>query len=335
MAKRKAISLMSGGLDSTLASKLILDQGIDVVGLFLESPFGCKENVQGVAAHLGIPLKIIHKGMDYVALVRKPKYGYGKHINPCIDCRVYMFRIAHQVMEEEGADFIITGEVLGQRPMSQRREAMEVIDRDSETAGLILRPLSAGHYPPTRPELEGWVDREKLLNITGRSRTEQFKWAKSLNLKEYSAPAGGCLLTDANFSRRLSSFFEQKKDPSMTEVRLLRYGRHFDLADGRHLIVGRNKAENEALQKESESDVASGKMTFFRPLFSGPSAVLSGGGKPDSFDEVGPLIARYAKKGLLAEQLVEVTQGAQTFQIKIRFPQSPMDVSKEGLPVLQ
>lgn len=245
-----------------------------------------------------------------------------------------MFKIAHQVMENMGADFIVTGEVLGQRPMSQRREAMEHIDRDSETEGLILRPLSAKYCPPTRPELEGWVDRKKLLDITGRSRVKQYKWAESLQLKGYTAPAGGCLLTDANFSVRLSNFFEQKKNPTMTEVRLLRYGRHFDLADGAHLIIGRNKEENAHLMRESEKDVAAGKMIFFRPLFSGPVAVLSGQGDAASFNEVGGLIAKYAKKGLKSEQVIEVKQGDEISQMKVRLPQTPADAPVEGLSVV-
>lgn len=320
MVKRKAIALLSGGLDSTLAAKIILDQGIEVIGLFLDSPFGCKENVKGVAKHLGIPLKIVDKGMAYVELIRKPKFGYGKNINPCIDCRIYMFQIAERVMKEEQADFIITGEVLGQRPMSQRRDAMDTIDRESETEGIVLRPLSARHNPPTHPELEGWVDRDKLLDITGRGRTEQLKWAASLDLKEYSSPGGGCLLTDANFSVRLNTFFEKNKNPTMTEVRLVRYGRHFDLSDGAHLVIGRNEAENDQLEIVTKSAVLEEEMTLFQPDFSGPVAVLSGGNHPDLLDEAAKLIAKYAKKGLRDEQLIDVTSGETVSQITVQFP---------------
>ncbi|MFQ5587313.1 MAG: hypothetical protein ACE5F7_00610 [Nitrospiria bacterium] len=330
MKKRKAIALLSGGLDSTLAAKLIIDQGIDVIGLFLESPFGCKENVEGVAKHLGIPLRIVDKGMAFVELIRNPKYGYGKNINPCIDCRIYMFHIAERVMHEEEADFIVTGEVLGQRPMSQRREAMDIIDRDSETEGLVLRPLSAQHNLPTKAETEGWVDRKKLLALSGRSRTEQLKWAETLQLKEYTAPAGGCLLTDANFSVRLHDFFEHRENPTMTEVRLLRYGRHFDLTDGSHLVIGRNASENDQLETISKNDVKSGGMTFFRPAFSGPTAVLSGTGDNTALDEAIRLIAKYSKKGLTDDHIVEVHRGNNRSEIKIHFP--PADA--EALPVL-
>lgn len=316
---------MSGGLDSTLATKLILDQGIDVIGLYLDSPFGCNENVAKVAAHLNIPIRIVPKGMDYIDLVRDPKYGYGKNMNPCIDCRIYMFIAARKVMDEEGADFIVTGEVLGQRPMSQRRDAMELIDRDSEMESLILRPLSAKNMPPTRPELEGWVDREKLLEISGRGRGAQMEWAAALELKEYAAPGGGCLLTDANFSGRLSEFFEKKENPTMAEFRLLRYGRHFDLSDGAHVIVGRDQEENRKLLEESRVEIESGRMVFFQPLFSGPVAVLSGGSSSALFDEVAALIVRYGKKGLDPERLIEVRRGESVSRLKVSAPASSSD----------
>lgn len=332
MKKRKAISLMSGGLDSTLATKLMVDQGIEVVGLYLDGPFGCNENVVKVAAHLNVPLKVVRKGMDYIDLIRDPKYGYGKNMNPCVDCRIYMFIIARKVMDETGADFIVTGEVVGQRPMSQRRDALDIIDRDSEMESLILRPLSAGVLPPTRPELEGWVDRERLLAISGRSRVQQMEWAAALQLKEYTAPAGGCLLTDAHFSNRLSEFLEKKEDPSMAEVRLLRYGRHFDLAEGAHVIIGRNRDENERLLEESQEEVAAGRMAFFRPHFSGPAAVLSGAFGPALLEEVGLLIAKYGKKGLDSERMIEVRHGEAVSQLRAPLPPP---LSPEALPMAE
>lgn len=336
MKKRKAISLMSGGLDSTLATKLILDQGIDVIGLYLDSPFGCNENVVKVAAHLNIPLRIVPKGMDYIDLVRDPKYGYGKNMNPCIDCRIYMFIAARKVMDEEGADFIITGEVLGQRPMSQRRDAIDLIDRDSEMESLILRPLSAKNMAPTKPELEGWVDREKLLEISGRGRGRQLEWAAALELKEYAPPGGGCLLTDANFSARLSEFFEKKKEPSMAEYRLLRYGRHFDLPEGGHVILGRNQEENRKLLEESRAEVEAGRMAFFQPLFSGPVAILSGGFSPALVEEVGRLIVRYGKKEADPERMIEVRQGETVSKLKADFaPASSPEERSNPLPMVE
>jgi hypothetical protein len=320
---RKAVSLLSGGLDSTLATKLVVDQGIEVVGLYLESPFGCKEDVGKVADALGIPLKIVDKGMAYIDLIRNPKYGYGKNMNPCVDCRIYMFHLAKKVMDELGADFLLTGEVLGQRPMSQRREAMDIIDRDSGMKGLVLRPLSAQHFSPTRPEIEGWVSREKLLNISGRGRSEQLRWAKALDLKEYSAPAGGCLLTDKNFSKRLSNFFEHNADPTMGEVGLLRYGRHFDLPDGAHVVIGRDQEENTNLWEASRLEVEEGRMVFFKPRFPAPVAVLSGGKSSSLYDEVGKRVAAYAKRGIPAEQIIEVICGSEVSERKVHIPARP------------
>lgn len=325
---------MSGGLDSTLATKLVLDQGIEMIGLYLDSPFGCRENVDMIAKHLGIRLIKIQKGMDYVELVRHPKYGYGKNMNPCIDCRVYMFRIAQGVMKEQRADFIVTGEVLGQRPMSQRRESISLIDRNSQVEDRILRPLSARHFPPTYMEREGWVDREKLLKLSGRSRTKQLKWAEDLKLSGYSSPAGGCLLTDANFSKRLSAFFERVSQPTMTEVRLIRIGRHFDLSGGGHVVIGRNEAENKALWRISEQDVRDERMHFFHPRFSAPDAVFTGSQDRNAFNEVGKLIVKYAKKDLEPRQTIEVMYGEVTTLLPVHVSKNPESSLSNGLSVL-
>ena len=188
--KRKALALLSGGLDSTLAVKMMLDMGIEVEALNFTSPFctctgknsGCKSEAVRVAQEFDIPIKVIHKGLDYLEIVRNPKHGYGKGVNPCVDCRIYLLQKAKEYMLECGADFVITGEVLGQRPMSQRRDSMRVIERESGLEGLLLRPLSAHHLEPTIPEQEGWVDRERLLAIKRRSRKEQIQQAiKGLN----------------------------------------------------------------------------------------------------------------------------------------------------------
>ncbi len=309
MQKRKAISLLSGGLDSALATRIILDQGIDILGLHLSSPFGCHADVEKVAQSLNIPLKIINKEEAYLELVRNPKYGYGKNMNPCIDCRIYMFEIAHNVMNEVGADFIITGEVLGQRPMSQRKGAMEIIDRDSHMKGLILRPLSAQNMPETVPEREGWVDRQRLLNISGRGRTEQLALAEQLHLSGYTAPAGGCLLTDASFSEKLALFFKTRAQPTMTEARLLRYGRFFNLNEETFVLLGRDQAENEKLEELSRQAVNQEQMAFFMPIFSGPAAVLSGQYSDPIINEVGQLIVRHSKKSDAGKWPINVRRG--------------------------
>src|SRR3990170_2260758 len=206
----KAISLLSGGLDSTLAARVLLDQGIELEALnFLtvfctctnrgETCLASQKAVQG----LGIPLKVFNVSNEYLGVVKHPKHGYGSNINPCIDCRVFMLKKAKQYMEETGASFIVTGEVLGQRPMSQRKDAMRLIEKEADLKGLVLRPLSAKFLPVTIPEKEGWVDREKLLNIQGRSRKPQMKLADDLGIRDYPCPAGGCLLTDPSFAKRM------------------------------------------------------------------------------------------------------------------------------------
>jgi tRNA U34 2-thiouridine synthase MnmA/TrmU len=312
---------MSGGLDSSLAVKLMLDQGIEIQGLFLKSPFGCStKNVVCVAEHLGVPLRMVEKGKDYVELVRNPKYGYGKNMNPCIDCRAFMFILAKRVMEEEGADFLVTGEVLGQRPMSQMRRAMQLIDRESRMEGLVLRPLSAKHFPQTKPELEGWVDREKLLGITGRSRKEQLQRATDHGLKGFGPPAGGCLLTDPNYSARLSEFFAKEKSPSMTAVRLLRYGRHIDLDEKVHLVMGRNEKENGALRQLFEEEERAGKIGLIEPLFSGPSAVLTGAFGPTQIKAAGRILAQYAKQE--GECWIEVRYGGDLYTLSLTAEES-------------
>jgi tRNA-specific 2-thiouridylase len=311
----RAISLMSGGLDSSLAAKLVLDQGLEVIGLHLSSPWGCNADARRVSAHLGIPLRIVEKGADYVDLVRSPKYGYGKNMNPCIDCRIYMFLAAKKVMEEEQADFVVTGEVVGQRPMSQRLDAMTLIDRDSGMEGLVLRPLSAKELSPTLPEREGWVDREKLLDIVGRARKEQLALAKAMNLEGHASPAGGCLLTDPIFSDRLRGFFAENSRTDMAQIRMLRFGRHFQVGEKVRLILGRNQEENRSLLELARSEVAEGRMTLYQPLFPGPLGISFGPDQPEVSHEAARLILRYSKKK--EPMKVEVSCGETRYQISL------------------
>src|SRR3989338_289438 len=202
--ERKCVALISGGLDSALAAKLMLEQGLEVQGLFLSMSWGCceKDKAQACARRLGIPLMVLGVGDAYLDVIRRPKYGYGSGMNPCVDCRIYMFRIAKRYMEELGAGFVVTGEVVGQRPMSQMRRPLTIIEAESGLEGLLLRPLSAQLLEPTLPELLGVVDRQRLLRLAGRSRHEQFALAKARGITEYSTPAGGCLLTEEPFAKK-------------------------------------------------------------------------------------------------------------------------------------
>ena len=245
--RTKAVALLSGGLDSTLAVKLVLDQGIDVEAVNFVSPFClCRKGGCGaleVAKNLNIPLKTITVGEEYLRIVRKPKFGYGKNMNPCIDCRIFMLKKAKKYAEEIGASFIFTGEVLGQRPMSQHRKTLGIIEKEAGLKGKILRPLSAKLLPPTEVERKGLVSRETLLGIEGRSRKKQIRLAQELKVTEYSCPGGGCLLTYREFTSKLKDLFERKKRISLKDVRLLKVGRHFRFGKNK-IIVGRNEAEN-------------------------------------------------------------------------------------------
>jgi tRNA-uridine 2-sulfurtransferase len=294
----KAIALLSGGLDSLLAAKIVQDQNVEVIGLHLSSPFGCSEKVGEVAASLGIRLIIKPKGETYLDLVKNPKHGYGKHFNPCIDCRIFMFLLAEEVRREEGADFILTGEVVGQRPLSQRRTAMEFIARKSELEDRVLRPLSAHSFEPTLPEREGWVLRDTFPRISGRGRKLQLELVKQYGLTQYSSPAGGCLLTDAAFSQKARDFFlhEDEENPTrLAEAELLRLGRHFRLSASTKVVLARNHAENVQLSEHWTARQTIGAL--FCPMdFEGPSAIGFGPLSSEDLQVVGELIVRYAKK---------------------------------------
>lgn len=292
----KAVSLLSGGLDSLLATKLVLDQGIEVIGLHFVS-FMCdgiqaerKQTAQRGARDLGIRLILQDRGPEFVEMVKKPAHGYGKNLNPCIDCKIFMLRVARDIMNSEGAGFVVTGEVLGQRPMSQMRHTIARIERESGLDGLILRPLSAKLFPPSKAEQEGLVDRERLLAISGRSRKEQLALAAEHALHTFGSPAGGCLLTDPIYSRKLADLLNHEPF-SMKDVALLRMGRHFRI-DGVKLVLGRNQSENEWLHSFWTSPY-----TLVYPVtFKGPSAIYKGIADQAARQVIAAIIAFYGKE---------------------------------------
>jgi len=293
----KAISLISGGLDSAVATKLILDQGVEVVGLTFTSPFSSKrdrsEGHQAIrtAKELGIRLILKEKGSEYVDIIRNPKHGYGKHMNPCIDCRIFMLRKTKEIMAEEDASFVITGEVLGQRPMSQRRSTIDLIERESGLATLILRPLSAKRFAPSKPEVAGIVNRELLLDITGRGRNAQFGLVEKYGLSAFGDPGGGCLLCDPMYSMRLRDLFAYDKDFTMLDINLLNTGRHFRINKYTKLILGRNKEENERLLSLWVPPYA-----LVYPIgFSGPLGIIKGGPEREIIAIVANIISYYGK----------------------------------------
>jgi hypothetical protein len=297
--KRKALALLSGGLDSTLAVKVMLDQGIEVEALNFTSPFctctgknaGCKSEAVRVAAEFNIPIKVMNKGLDYLEVVRKPRHGYGKALNPCIDCRIFLLRKAREYMAESGADFVITGEVIGQRPMSQRRDTLRIIERESGLEGLLLRPLSAKYFSPTIPEQQGWVDREKLLAFQGRSRKMQMQLAEELDVTNYPCPAGGCLLTETSFVPKVKDVFTHSDQLIMRDFRLLRIGRHFRIGPLTKVIIGRDETDNTLL----ENNIQHGE-TRLRWLDGGsPLGVVTGTVDDDLVAIAARLLLRYTR----------------------------------------
>jgi len=293
------IALLSGGLDSTLAVKLMVDQGLSVLALNFVSPFctcsprkdaGCRLAVS-VARSLGVELRVMNKGMDYLRIVERPCFGYGRGLNPCIDCRIYMLRKAAEVMRETGAVCVVTGEVLGQRPMSQHRRALDVIERESGLAGRLLRPLSAHLLPPTIPEQEGLIRRNRLLDLSGRTRSPQLALAKERGVEVFGCPSGGCLLTDPAIARRLKDVFDRCRDWDERDARLTTVGRHFRLHPELKAILGRNEAENSRLEQ----------MAGPLPVVSftqepGPTAVLRGHCGEKDLVMIGRLLRHFAPK---------------------------------------
>jgi len=243
-----ALALLSGGLDSLLAAMLVLEQNVDVEAINFMTPFyiGELESIRWFSRTFKIKVHRVFLGDEYLRMVINPPHGYGSQMNPCIDCRILMFKKAGEIAERIGADFIVTGEVIDERPFSQRRNVMLLIEREAGLEGKVLRPLSAKLLPETEAEKTGLIDRSRLLAIRGRRRHPQIKLAEKLGLKRYPTPSGGCLLTDPEFSRRLKDHLKHEGKLTLTDVALLRVGRHFRI-DGAKIIVGRNKRENDRL----------------------------------------------------------------------------------------
>jgi len=247
----RALALVSSGLDSILAVKVVQNQKVEVVGLRFIIPFHSSLKVRPVPS-LDIGIRQIDISSELLAILKKPRFGFGSQINPCIDCRILMLSKAKGLMSELGADFVITGEVLGQRPFSQHRRALEVVAKESGLAGLLVRPLSARLLPETIPEMNGWLNRQELFDFQGRSRKPQLELARSMGIKEFLQPAGGCLLTEPEFARRIKDLKLHNGLSNLKEVELLKMGRHFRLSEKTKLIVGRDVKENSLLEKMAE-----------------------------------------------------------------------------------
>ncbi len=276
---RKALCLLSGGLDSILAARIVLDLGVELEAMNFVTAFcTCTPKTAGCAAavsaarQLGIRVRTFNTTEPFLEIVKNPPHGWGRYLNPCIDCRILMFRRALSHMKEVGAQFLVTGEVLGERPMSQRREAMSLVEREAGAEGLVLRPLSAKLLGPSIPERDGWVDREKLLAISGRSRKPQIGLARELGIGDYPCPAGGCRLTDPGFAGRMKDLLDHEPEITVRDVRLLRWGRHFRLSPASKAVVGRNEEENGRI-----SSLAGAEDILIEPVtVTGPTTLLAG-----------------------------------------------------------
>jgi len=269
--KIKAVALFSGGLDSILAVKLIQGQGIEVKGVNFKTPFFGLDKTFLASKNIDMNLEILDITKEHLEILKKPKHGYGKNMNPCIDCHTFMFKKAGEYMSKIGASFIISGEVLRERPMSQNRNSLSIIERESGFEGRILRPLSALLLSETIPEKEGLVNRNKLLNISGRSRKRQMELALKMGIEDYPSPAGGCKLTEPAFSKRLRDLFTQDVF-SLEDIEMLKLGRHFRLSTNIKLVVGRNKEENEKIKEYFQE----GDFLFKAKNLKGPVSLLKG-----------------------------------------------------------
>ena len=253
--KKKVVALLSGGLDSQLAVRMMQRQGFDVSAVAIKTPFcdfdcgrGCGFEIRGRAEELGVDLKTVYLGDEYIEMLKSPKHGFGAGMNPCIDCRAMMFEAAKKRMAEIGAEFVISGEVLGQRPMSQHAPALRTIERESGLEGKIVRPLSAALLPKTGPERDGLIRREDLGTIRGRSRKGQLAMASEYGIADPPNAGGGCLLTDPAFGRRAKDLFSHVETPTVNDIDLLKVGRHFRLDERTKLVVGRNRDENAVIR---------------------------------------------------------------------------------------
>lgn len=318
--KAKAIALLSGGLDSTLAAALIKRLGFGVVGVNFSTGFctgrGRCDTVLAAGNTLGIPVRLVDVSDEYLEVVRHPKFGYGSGMNPCLDCRIFMLKKAGALMEEEGAEFVVTGEVLGQRPMSQHYRALKLVAEESGLGDRLVRPLSGRLLPPTYPEKRGWVRREDWLDIQGRSRRRQLALARQWGIQEFSQPAGGCcILLEKAYAARLKDAFAHGGPESLTkdDFALLRFGRHFRLSPQVKLVVGRDEMENAVL-----SGFASGRILLEFPEVPGPTALVEGAPTEEQLILAARIAARYADAAPEGEVKVTVSDGGDKRELLVR-----------------
>ncbi|MDY6791846.1 MAG: tRNA 4-thiouridine(8) synthase ThiI [Thermodesulfobacteriota bacterium] len=314
----RALGLCSGGLDSILAALVLREQGIEVEWVTFETPFFSAQKARRAAQITAIPLTIKNITAPYVEMLKNPPCGYGQHMNPCMDCHALMFRHAGRIMKNKGFDFLFSGEVVGQRPMSQTKSSLRYVEKNSGFDGLIVRPLCAKRLPETIPEKKGLVKREGFLDISGRSRKPQIELAIKLGINDYPAPAGGCLLCDKIFSLRLKDLFKHRENCSERELHLLKYGRHFRLNEKIKIIVGRTQRDNENILK------------YYHPAadtllkvknFPGPITVISQTVNQEAMVTAASICAGYSK-----------STGAAPVNVSIKTPSGQEIITVDEIP---
>lgn len=308
----RCVALLSGGLDSKLAIRIMQEQGVEVEALNFKTLFTCCQDQSAqAAAELGVRLTIVGQDDDYLELVAAPQFGYGRGANPCIDCRIYMFEKAKRFMTKVDAQFVVSGEVVGQRPKSQKRRDLELISQHSQLDDLLLRPLSARRLPPTRPEREGWVDRNRLYDFYGRSRKGLIALAQQLGMRDIPAPSTGCALTEVPFSRKVHDLIQLETTPRRWDFELLKIGRHYRLNGQAKVIVGRRADDNEKLEWMFERSDAAPCALLGPERFVGPMALVVGLCDASSLEFATGLILRHAKDLPARPLQVWVREGSQ------------------------
>ncbi len=320
--KVRALGLCSGGLDSILSAHLLRRQGIEVEWVSFETPFFSADKARKASRLYNIPLTIQNITPTYLQMLKNPPCGYGKCMNPCMDCHALMFRLAGGIMIQRGFDFLFSGEVLGQRPMSQTMPSLRYVEKHSTWGQRILRPLSAQKLPPTGMETEGLVNRELLLGLSGRSRKPQMQLAREFGVTEYPAPAGGCLLTDKGYSRRLRDLFGHEPDPTENDLHLLKFGRHLRLSPDIRIIVGRDQRDNQKIEEYSDP-LKHGLVKVSH--YPGPVTLVPAAIDPQTLAQAAAVCAGYTKAPAQAKVLVlfENSRGEQILEV---YPLPPKTV---------
>jgi tRNA U34 2-thiouridine synthase MnmA/TrmU len=335
----KALGLFSGGLDSLLAARVLMEQGIEVTGISFETPFFGSGRARDAARQLGVPLIVADITEPHLAVMKHPRHGFGSNMNPCIDCHTLMVARASAVMREktrpqlsaegfpisgtvgQGFDFVFTGEVLNERPMSQNRNSLKIVETQSGCEGYLLRPLSAKLLDETIPEKEGKVDRSKLLDLRGRSRKPQMALAERYGITSYLQPAGGCLLTDPGFSSRLKELRDREGLDDVRALRLLKVGRHFRIESGKKIVVGRNEMENAKIEDLARE----GDALLWPEAVPGPIVIIPGGSGGPDIEEAARACARYSDAREGDEVSITVSSGGKETALRVRRP-TPADL---------